>query len=146
MDVDILDIRKWQIPIYSVDMDRDHFTPDKIHELIRILRKYDGYILSVPEHNGGPTVFFKNITDWLTRRSQKILNNKPVLLTSTSTGRGGAKKSRAYYEDNLHRIGGKVVATFSLPSFNYSLVDGSMVDEHNVLLKESIVRFFDSFQ
>lgn len=52
--VEVLDIRKWIVPIYSEDMDVDNFTPTEINELINTMPNYDGIIISVPEHNEGP--------------------------------------------------------------------------------------------
>ncbi|NND31545.1 MAG: NAD(P)H-dependent oxidoreductase, partial [Saprospiraceae bacterium] len=88
-EINVLDIRNWIIPIYSVDMDGDKFTPKEINSLMSLAGEFDGFIISTPEHNSGPTAFFKNITDWLSRRSDKVFMDKPVLLMSASPGRRG---------------------------------------------------------
>ncbi|MEZ4984751.1 MAG: NAD(P)H-dependent oxidoreductase [Saprospiraceae bacterium] len=132
---------KWVIPIYSEDMDEDNFTPGEINVLIEMIREHDAFIISSPEHNAGPTAFFKNITDWLSRRAEKVMEDKPVLLLSTSPGRRGALSSRSYYEENLPRIGGKVVVSFGLPSFHHVMVDGKLLDEAQTSLEEAIRKF-----
>ncbi|THH34603.1 NADPH-dependent FMN reductase [Neolewinella litorea] len=127
-EVTVLDLRSWDIPVYSIDMDPDQ-TPGRITFLIGQLDQYDGFILASPEHNGGPSAFLKNIFDWLTRRSQKVMDGKPLVLMATSTGRGGAAKHLPYLEGALPRLGANVVATYSLPSFNHTMVDGQLSGE-----------------
>lgn len=139
--VRVLDIRKWDVPIYSEDMDEDDFTPKKITELIEIIKQHDAFILSVPEHNGGNPAFFKNIMDWLTRRSKKVMQEKPMLLLSTSTGKGAAAKSREYSENNLPRIGANIVASHGVPSFNHTMIDGELIAEEQASLDKAITSF-----
>jgi len=86
-EVNVLDIRNWDIPMYIINMDPDE-TPHKITELISILKGSDGFIIASPEHNGGTPAFLKNILDCLSRRGDKVFDNKPVLLLSTSPGAG----------------------------------------------------------
>lgn len=140
-EVKVLDIRKWDIPIYSEDMDADDFTPKEISDLIEIIKQYDAFIFSVPEHNGGNPAFFKNIIDWLTRRSKKVLEDKPLLLLSASTGRGAAAQSREYSENTLPRIGANIVASHGVPSFNYTMLDGKLVEEEQAKLDKAITLF-----
>lgn len=140
-EVKVLDIRNWIIPIYSEDMDEDNFTPEEIKRLISLIQAHDAFIISVPEHNEGPTVFFKNITDWLTRRSDAVMQDKPVFLMSTSTGRRGAANSREYSEKTMPRIGAKIISTFGLPSFNYTMIDGKLVTEEQANLDAVLTEF-----
>ncbi|TLX71271.1 NAD(P)H-dependent oxidoreductase [Labilibacter sediminis] len=116
VEVELLDIRKWDIPIYSIDFDPD-ITPDKVKYLIDLIGQYDGFIISVPEHNGSTPAFFKNIIDWLSRRSKKVFNGKRVLLMSTSPGKQGGVNNRKHLEHLLPYLGANITATFSLPSF-----------------------------
>ncbi|NJB87183.1 NAD(P)H-dependent FMN reductase [Lewinella marina] len=127
-EVTVLDLRSWDIPVYSIDMDPDE-TPGRITFLIEQLKEHDGFILASPEHNSGPSAFLKNIFDWLTRRSKRVLDGKPLLLMATSTGRGGASRQLPYLEGALPRLGAEVVATYSLPSFNHTMVDGRLSGE-----------------
>lgn len=123
--VEILDIRNWNIPIYSIDMDPDE-TPDLIQKLIEQIESYDGFIIASPEHNGGTPAFFKNILDWLSRRAKKVFNGKPVLLLSTSPGAKGGANHLQFLGHTLPYQGAKVVAQFSLPSYYDNLKDGKI--------------------
>ncbi len=124
-DVKVLDIRSWDIPIYSIDMDPDQ-TPEKITELITLIQEHDGFIVSSPEHNGGTPAFFKNILDWLSRRAKKVFADKPALLMSTSPGKGGGANHRKFLEHTLPYQGASIAAAYSLPSFQQNMQNGQL--------------------
>ena len=138
--VKILDIRSWDIPIYSIDMDPDQ-TPDKITELITLIQEHDGFIIASPEHNGGTPAFFKNILDWLSRRAKSIFGDKPVLLMSTSPGGKGGATNLQFLNHTLPYQGAKIAATFSLPAFFDNMKDGKLSGDQLVLLNENISTF-----
>ncbi len=140
LEVNVLDIRKWDIPIYSIDMDPDQ-TPDLISKLIKQIGEYDGFIISSPEHNGGTPAFFKNILDWLSRRGKKVFADKPVLLMSTSPGGGGGATNRKFLEHTLPYQGANIAAAYGLPSFPQNMQDGKLNDEQLKELKAAIQQF-----
>jgi NAD(P)H-dependent FMN reductase len=140
IDVTVLDIRDWLIPIYSLDMDPDQ-TPAKITELISLIEAHDGFIISSPEHNGATPAFFKNILDWLSRRGDKVFGQKPVLLMSTSPGPKAGANHLKYLENALPYQGAAIASTFSLPSFYKSMAEGKMVEEQLSQLQQSVSAF-----
>lgn len=137
-EVKLFDIRAWNIPLYSLDMDPDE-TPSPITELIKQIEEHDGFILSSPEHNGSLSAFLKNIIDWLSRRSKNVFADKPMLLMSASPGKGGGANNRKQLEQILPYQGAKISATFSLPSFYESMkegkLEGELLDELNSAVK-----------
>jgi len=139
-DVTILDIRKWELPIYSIDMDPDQ-TPEKITKLISLIKDHDGFIISTPEHNGGTPAFFKNIIDWLSRREKNVFARKPLFLMSTSPGAGGATTNLKYLIHSLPFQGASIAASFSLPSFFDNFKEGTITSDHFGEFKESIGEF-----
>ncbi len=139
-EVMVLDIRNWNIPMYSINMDPDQ-TPEKIAELIWLIKDYDGFIISSPEHNGGTPAFFKNIIDWLSRREKNVFGKKPILLMSTSPGAKGGATNLNYLTHSLPYQGATIAATFSLPSFFDNFKEGAVIDEHLEELKENIAEF-----
>jgi len=139
-EVKILDIRAWDIPIYSIDMDPDQ-TPDLITKLIKQIGEYDGFIIASPEHNGGTPAFFKNILDWLSRRGKKVFADKPVLLMSTSPGGGGGATNRKFLAHTLPYQGANIAATYGLPSFQQNMQNGKLEDEQLKELKAAIEQF-----
>ena len=139
-EVKVLDIRKWDIPIYSIDMDPDQ-TPEKITELIGLIQEYDGFIISSPEHNGCTPAFFKNILDWLSRRAKNVFADEPVVLMSTSPGKGGGANHRKFLEHTLPYQGASIAATYSLPSFQQNMQDGKLEGEQLEQLHAAIRQF-----
>jgi chromate reductase len=143
--VEVLDIGKWDIPVYSIDMDPDQ-TPDEIKQLIALIQNHDGFILSSPEHNGSTPAFLKNIIDWLSRRSKNVFGNKPMLLMSTSPGKTGGTNNRKLLESMLPYLGANIAATFSLPSFYQNMQDGNMNEVSSEELLVAINKFSESMK
>ena len=138
-EVQIIDISTWDIPIYSIDMDPDQ-TPLEIVQLIELIQNHDGFIIASPEHNGSTPAFFKNIIDWLSRRSKNVFTNKPMLLMSTSPGKQGGIKNRKVLEQMLPYLGANIAATYSLSSFHQNMqdatIEGGLLDELLVEVNE----------
>jgi NAD(P)H-dependent FMN reductase len=92
-----------------------------------LLNQYDGFIVSLAEHNGSYAVAFKNIFDWVSRIDRKVFRDKPLLLMSTSPGgRGGASVLDAAKSTFPH-LGADIIVTFSLPNFYDNFKDGNIV-------------------
>lgn len=144
-EVTVLDIRAWNIPMYSIDMDATNETPEQIAELINLIGSHDGFIIASPEHNGNTPAFLKNIFDWLSRRAKKVFNDKPTLLLSTSPGGGGAANNLKLLANSLPFQGASIAATFSLPAFQNNFKDGKVVSEHLGQLQESVKEFEEAF-
>ena len=140
VETEVLDIRNWDVPMYSINMDPDQ-TPEKISELIALIKSSDGFIIASPEHNGGTPAFLKNIIDWLSRRGENVFDKKPMLLMSTSPGGKGGATNLKYLIHSLPYQGATVAATFSLPSFYDNFKDGQVIGDALGELKESIAEF-----
>lgn len=133
--VEIINLSQWNIPIYSIDIEYDQ-TPTEITQLIELIKNHDGFIISSPEHNGSTPAFFKNIIDWLSRRSKNVFENKPMLLMSASPGRSGGVKNRKHLEHLLPYVVANIAATFSLPSFRHNMQDEAI---NGALLEELLI-------
>ncbi|WP_411030547.1 NADPH-dependent FMN reductase [Spongiimicrobium sp. 3-5] len=118
--VQLLNLANFPFPMYSADHERESGFSNSLVELKDDINKVEGIVLSVNEHNGGPSAYFKNLTDWLSRLDMKFLEGTKVFLMSASPGRGGGKNALEIVEKGLSRFGADVVATFSLPSFNHN--------------------------
>ena len=141
IDVKVLDIRNWEVPMYSIDMDADETSPSQITELIGLIQEHDGFIISSPEHNGGTPAFFKNILDWLSRRAKNVFDNKPVLLMSTSPGKGGGASNLKFLAHTLPYQGANIIATFSLGSFYENMQGEKGIGDFGVQLNERVEEF-----
>lgn len=117
-ETDLLELAKTEFPMYRADLEKARGIPGEISQLKIRIQNSSGIILSVNEHNGNPSAFFKNILDWLSRSERHFFADLPVLLMSASGGRRGASSSRGVVEQMIPRFGGRVVATFSLPGYH----------------------------
>ena len=123
-------------PMYSEDHEREHGFTNSLIELRDDILKSDGLIISVNEHNGNPSAFFKNLIDWLSRLERKFLQDKKIMLMATSKGKRGAMGSLEVVKNMLPRFGADVVTTFSLPSFadNFTeaqgILDRGLASDH----------------
>lgn len=141
VEIDVLDIRDWDIPMYSLNLDAGE-APEKIVELITLLQEYDGFIIASPEHNGGTPAFFKNIIDWLSRKQKNAFGKNPTFLMSTSPGAKGGSTNLKYLVHSLPYQGAMIATTYSLPSFYDHFKDGKVVEgDYLGELHESIGEF-----
>ncbi|GAA4807849.1 NAD(P)H-dependent oxidoreductase [Litoribaculum gwangyangense] len=142
VNVTILDLNDYDLPLYGIDLENDKGIPDNANKFLDILKNTDGIILSLAEHNGAYATVFKNLFDWLTRIEAKMFFNKPMLLMATSPGgRGGltvleiAKGRFPYHDANI-------IETFSLPFFGDNFKNGKIVkDDFDEQLKNSVRQF-----
>ncbi|MEP2023140.1 MAG: NAD(P)H-dependent oxidoreductase [Reichenbachiella sp.] len=142
-EVEFLDLRDYDAPIYSADIEKVGI-PQPIKNLVSKLAEGDAYIIGSPEHNGSLTAFMKNTIDWASRVEAKFLGGKPVLLLSTSGGKRGAASSLEDLNNKMKYFAGEVAATFSLGSF-YDTFDkekGVITnEEEKQIIAEAIVQF-----
>jgi NAD(P)H-dependent FMN reductase len=111
-----LDLKGYDLPIYSPEIEEKGI-PAATKELFQTFASADGFILASPEHNGLPSAFLKNHIDWLSRVDQRLFQDKPILLLSTSPGATGGKSHLDILAKLVQRWGGELVGKFSLGDF-----------------------------
>jgi multimeric flavodoxin WrbA len=117
-EIELIDLNDFEMPVFSVDKEAENGVPEEAHRFKRMIQECDGIIISFAEHNGSYSTAFKNIFDWTSRIEKPMWNDKPMFLMATSPGkRGGKSVLEVAVADFPHRSG-KVVANYSLPSFN----------------------------
>lgn len=124
-----LNMAQRPFPMYSEDAEKQQGYPSALVELKDKIQQAEGLILSVNEHNGSPSAYFKNIIDWLSRIERHFLADTQVLLMATSPGKRGAIGSLTVVQDLLPRFGAQIAATFSLPSFPENFKEHKITDE-----------------
>ncbi len=145
-EVQVMNMALFDLEMFSEDYEKKYGYTNSLIELRDDLKKAEGLILSVNEHNSNPSAYFKNLIDWLSRLEIKFLNNTKILLMSTSPGKRGAKSSLAKVEEILPRFGGEVVTTFSLPSYgeNFDARKGIINADLSAAHKKSVATWLDS--
>ena len=143
VEVILLDLNDFEMPIYSIDREGATGIPSLAKDFKQQIQEADGILISFAEHNGAYTTAFKNIYDWMSRLEGSVWQDKPMLLMATSPGgRGGQGVLELAY--NSFSYGNKqVVGAFSLPSFqqNFSTEDG-IIDAD---LKKQLLGLLEKF-
>ena len=148
VEVNLLDLNAFEMPIFNVDREKESGVPQEAHDFKKHVREADGILISFAEHNGSYTAAFKNIMDWASRAEKDLWMNKPMFLLATSPGgRGGQSVLGLVNNDFPHR-GGRVIASFSLPSFrqNFSEEKGITDIELENKFKEQLELFQGSLE
>ncbi|MCW9036280.1 NAD(P)H-dependent oxidoreductase [Altibacter sp.] len=129
--VKVIRLTDYNLALFSEDIEKQDGYSVELTLLKNEIREADALLISVNEHNGMVSAFFKNVTDWLSRLDRKFLDGKKVLLMSTSNGKRGAASAMAYTKDTLPRFGAEIVESFSFPSFseNFSVTDKKITNE-----------------
>ncbi len=129
VDILVLDLNDFELPLFGVDLEKKIGIPPKAQAFCQLLLETDGIILSLAENNGSYTVAFKNLLDWISRINPKLWNQKPMLLMSTSTGAQGGKSVLQAANTKFPYMGAHIIATFSLPSFNDNFQQGMITNK-----------------
>ena len=130
-------------PIYSEDLEKAEGIPPAIKNLDAKLKEADKIVISVSEHNGNISAFFKNILDWLSRNNRDFLSDKQVIILSASPGGGGAKSALNITERTLPFFGAEVASTLSVKGFHDIFKDGKIVDQE---LASQLTKTMNSFR
>ena len=129
--VELINLRDFDIPMYSSDLEEKNGIPQSIVKLNEHIQNAEALLISVNEHNGGLSAFFKNCMDWLSRNDRNFLNGKKLCILSTSPGRGGAKMANDYAVEILPRFGAEIVSHFALASFGHSFSEDKGITDEN---------------
>jgi NAD(P)H-dependent FMN reductase len=140
---ELLDLNDFDMPIYSIDIEKETGIPEAVYRFKSYIDEADGIIISFAEHNGHYTAVFKNIFDWLTRISRNVWQNKPMFLLAAAPGSRGANKVLDIAIIDMGRKGGEIVAAFSLPSIwdNFNENDGITDQSLKNAFEEQLSRF-----
>lgn len=141
-NTEVIKLTDFSAPMYSEDLEKERGIPKSIKDLDEKLAQADKLIISVGEHNGNISAFFKNILDWLSRNNRGFLIDKKVMLLSTSPGAGGAKSALAVTEKTLPYFGATVSNTFSVSSFYDNFKDGKIADPK---INEELIELITDF-
>ena len=116
-DIEIIDLNDYEIPIYSQDREAESGIPELAHQFFNKIGEADALIVSYAEHNGSYSAAYKNIFDWASRIDSKVFQNKPMLILSTSPGKGGASSVLASAINSAPFFAAEVKGSLSVPNF-----------------------------
>ncbi len=132
--VEVIKLTDYELPLFGEDIERERGYSTDLKMLYNKLKDADALVISVNEHNGMVSAYFKNTIDWLSRLDRKFLEGKKVLLMSTSNGKRGAASALEYTKNILPRFGATVVESFSIPSYSENFSEETNSISNEVLL------------
>ncbi|UXP33002.1 NAD(P)H-dependent oxidoreductase [Reichenbachiella agarivorans] len=146
MEIRLLDLNDYEMPLFSVDKEKQLGIPAQAVQFKEELRSADGILISFAEHNGNFSTAFKNIFDWSSRIKEKMWLNKPMFLMATSPGQRGGQSVLDIAVKGFPHRGGQVVASFSLPSFeeNFSIEQGIESENLRADFQIQLTKFQDA--
>lgn len=129
--VEVLDLNDYELPLFSVDKEQKLGQPQLAQDFFAKIGASDALIISFAEHNGSYSAAYKNLFDWCSRINQKIFQNKPLVLLSTSPGAGGAANVLAAAVNSAPHFNGELKASLSVPSFyqNFDVEKGCLTNK-----------------
>ena len=145
-DAEILDLNDFEMPIYSIDREKESGIPDLAVAFKEKIKDADGIIISLAEYNGSYTSAFKNIVDWVSRIEKGIWGNKPMLLLSTSPGPRGGKGVLESAVNSYPHQGAQLAGSFSLPQFqqNFDAENGITDGAHLQQFQKELENFIQA--
>jgi len=140
---EIIKLSDYKVPMYSQDIESLEGIPQSIKDLDAKLSESNKLIISVCEHNGNISAFFKNILEWLSRNNRDFLTNKQVIILSASPGNGGAQTALTITERTLPYFGAEVVSKLSVKGFYDIFKDGKIINQE---LNNQLSKAINSFR
>lgn len=141
IELEILDLNDYEMPIYSVDKEEE----SGIHPLAKAFKSKidstDGIIISFAEHNGNVSAAYKNIYDWVSRIDMKVFQNKPMFVLATSPGGRGGQGVLNVVLPGIKYQNSNHVGSFSLPSFFDNFKNGITSSELDITFKAELSAF-----
>lgn len=139
--VEIIDLSHYEMPIFSIDREIENGIPQLALDFAQKIDESDLLLISFAEHNGTYTTAFKNIFDWISRiPNRTAFGDKNIFAMATSPGPRGGMGVLEAAVNRLPFNGGKIVGSYSLPSFgdNFSSEKGVSHPEKNEELQSKI--------
>lgn len=116
--VDTIDLNDYEMPIYSEDREAANGVPQQAHDFFAAIGAADAVLISFAEHNGFYTAAYKNTFDWASRINQRVYQETPTVLLSTSVGGRGGQNVLQTATMSGQFFGYEVLSSLSIPSFN----------------------------
>lgn len=113
-----LDLKTFDIPLFSEDLEREIKSPKGIVTLKEQIDAFEHIFITTNEHNGNLSAFFKNTLDWLSRADKSFLQGKKVFILSTSNGKRGGLGANESLQKMIERFGCEVYESYAFSSFS----------------------------
>lgn len=139
----IVDLNDFEMPIYSIDREKETGIPEKAMEFKKYISDANGIIISFAEHNGSYSVAFKNIMDWVSRLPGDTWGGKKMMLMATSPGNRGGSTVLSTALGRFPFMGAFIIGEFSLPNFQSNYTEDEGIT--NLELRGQLMSEIDKF-
>ena len=112
--VEFIDLNDYEMPIYSIDRERELGIPAEAREFFGKIGAADALLVSFAEHNGFVTAAWKNVFDWMSRIETKVWQGKPMVILAASPGSRAGARVLASQESSAPRFGGEVRSSLGI--------------------------------
>lgn len=133
-EVELIKLTDYDLQMFGEDIESERGYSVDLKMLYNKIKEADALVISVNEHNGMVSAYFKNVIDWLSRLDRKFLEGKKILLMSTSNGKRGGASALEYTKNVLPRFGATIVESFSFPSYSENFSEETQSISNEVLL------------
>jgi chromate reductase, NAD(P)H dehydrogenase (quinone) len=140
--IEVLDLNDYTMPLYTIDVQAAIGIPQAAFDFVHKLEEADLIIISLAEHNGTYTTFFKNIFDWASKAKLKMFEDKEVLLLSTAPGPRGGISALQHAKERFPIHGANIVGSFTLPKFGENFSN----EVTNAALKTMLLQIIQNIQ
>jgi len=73
---EVIKLTDYNLPMFGEDIEREEGYSEVLKELYSKIKEADALVISVGEHNGMISAYFKNTLDWLSRLDRNFLEEK----------------------------------------------------------------------
>ena len=142
LEIKILDLNDYELPLYGIDLEKENGIPENAHKFLEQIKSSDGLVVSLAEHNGAYSAVFKNLFDWMSRIEKNVWMDKPMLLMAAAPGGRGGKSVLEIAQGKFPRMGANITSIFSLPFFQQNFSEDKIIDENlNAELNKAVREF-----
>ena len=111
VEVTDLDLRDYDMPIFSRDIEKAGNTPEAAKQLADMFRSYDIVLIISPEYNGGVTPLIVNLISWVSRQKPNPFKHAVFGIGGVSDGKYATIFALSHLRDSLSKLGALVVPT-----------------------------------
>ena len=111
VEVTDLDLRDYDMPIFSLDIEKAGNTPEAAKQLADMFRSYDIVLIISPEYNGGVTPVIVNLVSWVSRQKPNPFKHAVFGIGGVSDGKYATIFALSHLRDSLSKLGALVVPT-----------------------------------
>lgn len=144
VDVEFIDLKDYQMPIYDGDIETNSGIPEQAKALSKKILAANAMIISTPEYNAGITGVLKNVIDWLSRERPNSFTDKHLLLLSASISWMGGHRGLWHTRQPFEQVGVHVFPEMlGLPDASNAFDENDKLkDEANIKRLKTLIEKF----